>query len=91
MSPATQSVRLGQRTDDGRYDRVRAPGELIGGEQLDRVRDVQHLAARHREQPGLLDGFIGERRGRNADGRDPPAFQVNEVAHTARRTGASIG
>ena len=55
------------------------------------MRNVKHPAAWHREQSGLLDGFIGEWRGRDADGRDATLLQMDEVAHTARRTGASIG
>jgi hypothetical protein len=47
--------------------------------------DVDHAGARHAEPACLLDGFVGEWCCRDADRRDAPALQVNQVMQTARR------
>jgi hypothetical protein len=54
------------------------------------MRDVEHPAAGHGQEPGLLDRLVSERGSRDPDRRDAPAFEVDEVAHTARRARASI-
>jgi signal transduction histidine kinase len=76
----------GQRGEHGGEDGVGPGVQLVVGQQLDRMGDVDHAGARHAEPAGLLDGFVGERRGRDADRRDAPALQVDEVMQTARRT-----
>jgi hypothetical protein len=47
--------------------------------------DVDHAGARHAEPARLLDGFVGEWCCRDADRRDAPALQMNQVMQTARR------
>ena len=74
-----------QRFEHGREGGVGAGGKVGVGQELNRVRDVDHAGARHAEPAGLLDGFVGERCRRYADRRDAPALQVNQVMQTARR------
>jgi hypothetical protein len=85
--PARRPVSLaaGQRGEHVGEDGVGPGVQLAVGQQLDRVGDVDHAGARHAEPARLLDGFVGERCRRDADRRDAPALQVNQVMQTARR------
>jgi hypothetical protein len=88
LPPARRPVSLaaGQRGEHVGKDGVGPGVQLVVGQQLDRMRDVDHACARHAESACLLDGFVGERCRRDADRRDAPALQVNQVMQTARRT-----
>jgi len=77
--------RFGQGGEHGGEDRVGPRGQLIVGQQLDRMGDVDHAAARHAEPARLLDRLVGEWSGGYAYRRDPPALEMDEVMRTARR------
>ena len=68
---------FGQRSEDVGEDGVGPGIQLAVGQQLDRMRDVGHAGTGHAEPAGLLDGFVGERRGRDCDRRDSPAFEMD--------------
>ena len=86
-SPARGPVLLaaGQRGEHVGEDGVGPGVQLVVGQQLDRMGDVDHAGGRHAESACLLDGFVGERFRRDTDRRDAPALQVNQVMQTARR------
>jgi signal transduction histidine kinase len=75
----------GQRGEHVGEDGVGPVVQLVVGQQLDRMGDVDHAGARHAEPARLLDSFVGERCGRDADRRDAAALQMDEVMQTARR------
>ncbi len=79
------SFAAGQRGEHVGEDGVGPGVQLVVGQQLDRMGNVDHAGARHAEPACLLDGFVGERCRRDADRRDGPALQVNQVMQTARR------
>ena len=79
------SLADGQRGEHVGEDGVGPGVQLVAGQQLDRMGNVDHAGARHAEPACLLDGFVGERCRRDADRRDAPALQVNQVMQTARR------
>jgi hypothetical protein len=85
--PARRPVSLaaGQRGEHIGEDGVGPGVQLVAGQQLNRMGDVDHASGRHTEPACLLDGFVGERCCRDADRRDAPALQVNQVMQTARR------
>jgi hypothetical protein len=85
--PARRPVSLtaGQRGEHVGEDGVGPGVQLIVGQQLDRMGYVDQAGGRHAEPACLLDGFVGEWCRRDADRRDAPALQVNEVMQTARR------
>jgi hypothetical protein len=85
--PAWEQVSLaaGQRGEHGGEDGVGPGVQLVVGQQLDRMGDVDHAGTRHAEPTCLLDGFVGERCRRDADRWDAPALQANQVMQTARR------
>jgi signal transduction histidine kinase len=75
----------GQRGEHVGEDGVGPGVQLAVGQQLDRMGDVDHAGARHAEPASLLDGFVGERCRGDADRRDAPALEMDEVMQTARR------
>jgi signal transduction histidine kinase len=83
-SPQVSSA-AGQRGEHVGEDGVGPGVQLAVGQQLDRMGDVDHAGARHAEPACLLDGFVGERCRRDADRRDAPALEMDEVMQTARR------
>jgi hypothetical protein len=82
---ANRSLAAGQRGEHVGEDGVGPGVQLVVGQELDRMGDVDHAGGRHAEPTCLLDGFVGERCRRDADRRDAPALQVNQVMQTARR------
>ena len=70
-------VRCGQRTNDRREDGIGSAGQFRGGQQLNRMLDIEHAACRHGEQAGLLNRFVSERRSGDANRGNAAALQVN--------------
>lgn len=79
------SLAAGQRGENVGEDGVGPGIQFVAGQQLDRMGDVGHAGAWHAEPACLLDGFVGKWCRRDADRRDAPALQVNQVMQTARR------
>ena len=69
-----------------------APHLIVGG-VLDWVGHVDPLVGDlgHTESVGLMTGRLDELARRDHDRRDVLRFVVDQVVHTARRAGASIG
>lgn len=68
------SLAAGQRGEHVREDGVGPGVQLVVGQQLDRMGNVDQAGARHAEPACLLDGFVGERCRGDADRRDAPAL-----------------
>ena len=79
------SLAAGQCGEHVGEDGVGPGVQLVVGQQLDWMGNIDHAGIRHAEPACLLDGFVGERCRRDADRRDAPALQVNQVMQTARR------
>src|ERR1041385_4253406 len=68
------SLGAGQRGEQVGEDAVGPGVQLVVGQQLDWMWDVDQAGARHAEPTCLLDGFVGEWCCRDSDRRDAPAL-----------------
>ena len=64
---------------------------FVVGPVLDGMRRKDPRSIRKTQGVGLGHGSLDELGRRNEDAGDAPAFEINDVVHTARRTTASIG
>ena len=65
--------------------------QLLGAQQLHRMRDVDHPVVGHAEQARLLERLVDERLGGHRGGGETATLELDHVVHTARRAGASVG
>ena len=70
-------VRSGQCANNRGEDGIGPSGQLRGGQQLNRMVDIEHAAGGHGEQAGLLIRFVSKRRRGDANRGNAAALQVN--------------